>query len=424
MAPVHARVVWVREGRAYVAALDTIAGASLPIGASLEFVARGKTVASGEVSGAIDGEVVVAMLTSGSLAGQKKLDRIQILVEPPPLRALRSLRVGFPSRRRANLLFSCEAMRLRPPLAPGVYRVDTLGESSYRWVSHSAEAGSTTLPDTIYAHQFDDAADEEIALERGEVDVAVFWSGELSRHIREHAGGMSWVLAQRSQGVVAVVDPASRGSSLAELGIDPDKWDRLSRLGLLDSAIDTVGLSRLNGDLFRSDLGPPPWGWGHTSGVQTTPLPPGSPRFDVDRACPGRQALERCLNRNSSDRVGRDSSRIVRLFYANAPTNQPKPTAIMLADYAAANALTPMQRVRADSIATMIRMFDLNPAFREGEGPKGDHWAYVVQVGLGAVPVFTIRCPIACNAALRDRLPELSRELVDLMDCDSKGSSP
>ena len=340
------------------------------------------------------------MLTSGSLAGQKRLDRIQILVEPPPLRALRSLRVGFPSRRRANLLFSCEAMRLRHRSRLASI-VSHAGESSYRcgeplWPrparrrcpTRSTRTSSTTRP-----------------TRRSRWNAGRWTSRcsgrEPSRHIREHAGGMSWVLAQRSAGrrrggrpgVSRIVVGRARHRS-RQMGPAP-------RLGLLDSAIDTVGLSRLNGDLFTGDLGPPPWGWGHTSGVQTTPLPPGLHGLDVDRACPGRQALERCLNRNSSDRVGRDSSRIVRLFYANAPTNQPKPTAINARRLRGEANRPHPHAARAGGLDrhddTDVRS---QPCLPRRRGSKGRSLGYVVQVGLGAVPVFTIRCPIACNAAL------------------------
>ena len=139
-------------------------------------------------------------------------------------------------------------------------------------------------------------------------------------------------------------------------------------------------------------------------------------RFDVDSRCPGRQVLERYLNRGST---GRDSSGVVRLFYVDAPTLGREPMAIKLASYAAANAHSDTLRERAAYVVTRIGETDM---------PHRDayqHWAAnLVRGELGAIPVFTIRCPIVCSPELRDRLTTLSRELVDLMDCGATTGSP
>jgi hypothetical protein len=83
---------------------------------------------------------------------------------------------------------------------------------------------STSGPDTLLVRTFTDAADQEIALERGEVDVAVFWPGEPSARMR--------------------ADPRWRG------------FARGIRAGdvLVASPGTAVALRRMNHDLFGDDL--------------------------------------------------------------------------------------------------------------------------------------------------------------------------
>jgi hypothetical protein len=403
--------VWVSAGRVYVAALDSTSSARLAIGATVEFVARGKTIASGDITGALGRELIVAELTSGSLAKQKHLDRVGVITHAQASAPLPTLRVGFPSRRRSNLLFSCGTMTLRPPFAPGVYRADTLSASRYRWVSPSAVPGSSTFPDTIYAHLFDDSADEEIALERGDINVAVFWPGELSRHMREYPGAWNVTWATRARGVVAIL-PLDWPYRVPWV-LDP-KSNLKPTQDPPDSPADTVGLSHLNDDLFRGDLGPPPWEQLSSGQEPATAATKPPRRFVVDPACPGREVLERYLKRRSHDP---DSTRVARFFYLDAPVISAHSAAIALTDYVVANATSSAQGRQASAVAEAFQTIEYSDV--------GELWAgRAVTNAFGVIPIFTIRCPIACTSELRDRLTLLSRELVDLMDCGAATGSP
>jgi len=50
-----------------------------------------------------------------------------------------------------------------------------------------AASAAGVWPDTIHVHLFDEASDQEIALERGDIDAAVFWPAELSTRMRGDA---------------------------------------------------------------------------------------------------------------------------------------------------------------------------------------------------------------------------------------------
>src|SRR6185436_8262628 len=100
-----------------------------------------------------------------------------------PLVRVATLRVGLPSPRRSNLLFTCDAALAVPRIGSATYARDTLDATGRRWLrvpAPSPESVGTRAPDTLSVRAFEDATDEEIALERGELDAAVFWPGELS----------------------------------------------------------------------------------------------------------------------------------------------------------------------------------------------------------------------------------------------------
>jgi len=182
-ASLDARVVWVRHPSAYVASRDSLPLAPFML---LTFTSKGQPVASGEVERRVDAGMAVVRITSGSLAGVKHLDRLRVVVEPP--KPPRRLRVGFPSEQRPDPLSPCGRLRLEPPLAPGSYRVDNVegADRGYRITTEPGVDLGIPWPETLVVRIFDDAADQEIALERGEIDLAVFRPGELSAHMRDH----------------------------------------------------------------------------------------------------------------------------------------------------------------------------------------------------------------------------------------------
>ena len=180
--PLNAKVVWAGDGTAVIASDEPLA---LAAGDLVRFIARGKPVAEGLVLNLIVPRVAVVGLGSdGSLAGVKKLDRLRLLADRRSLHAPGVLRVGYPSGSRGNLLFDCGLVTPRASGSEGVYRTETLTDHRLRLVRDPEAFASGPWPDTLLVRLFDDSADEEIAWERGDLDVAVFWPGELSPHAR------------------------------------------------------------------------------------------------------------------------------------------------------------------------------------------------------------------------------------------------
>ena len=282
-----ARVVWVRGPHAYVAARDSLALAPFSL---LTFVMKSKAIATGEVERTVDRAMLVARLTSGSLEGVKDLKRLRILAEPP--RGRRLLRLGFPSDQRTNLLLACQSMAIAPALVPTAYRMEREG-SSYRLIRNADDLAHARWPDTLLVRSFDDAADQEIAVELGELDVAFFWPGELSPHMREHPrwkDRLAWPLQR------AVIGEIPWGSTETRCA----------------TALRTAAAFRLLGQsLFRGDLDVSPDGV--ASCGDTIPSRPAAPRYDVDPTCPGYATLERFLNRDAPEDQGASVTPVVRV---------------------------------------------------------------------------------------------------------------
>ena len=251
--PLDARVLWWRAGRVYLAASDS----SVVPGTHLTFLSRGRTIGTGTIERIVDGELVVARLDTGSLASEKKLEKIGVLAEPPALPRLPVLRVGYPASGRSAPWWGCRPTTLRPPTPLEVSVADGSNDRSWRWVrTTSVRVLPEHWPDTVVVRLFDEAADEEIALERGEIDAAVFWPGELSTHMRER--------------------PEFPGPFLV-----PTSW-RLAATGL--AAGDSMALGALNRDLFRGDLLPLTW---------SAPASSQPARFEVDAQSQDRIRLPR-----------------------------------------------------------------------------------------------------------------------------------
>ena len=191
--PLDARVIWHHADYVYVVLGDS---GSVAPGDTLLVRSRKKQVAAAPIVSVAEGGLAVARLVSGSLSGERKLDRLRVLAARRPLPSPSTIRVGFPSGRRTANRSGCEQWTLRPPLGMA-YRVEPTGRLGYRLTRDSTESLSgvsasgggavgrtASWPDTIAVSLFDDAAEEEIALERGDLDVALFGPGELSARIR------------------------------------------------------------------------------------------------------------------------------------------------------------------------------------------------------------------------------------------------
>ncbi|MGH7681387.1 MAG: hypothetical protein ACRENN_05305 [Candidatus Eiseniibacteriota bacterium] len=281
---IHANVVWTQGNRVYIASRDSV---TIPPATQLTFRYKQDTIATGEVSAIYQSELIAAVLTSGSLSKAKQLDKVEITARPPEFHPPPLLRVGYPATGRKNLLFDCTRLEPDTTVLQGAYRPELLAKGSYRFVRDPSYSVAREWPDTLVVRLFDEVADEEIALERGDVDVAVFWPGEASTHIREAMGWKDQPFGLRHGLYIAATVP---------LREEPHLYDG-----------EFEALKRMNQTLFHGDLLAAP------HGVRlTTVLPPKS-RFDVDPALPGRDILQAFLNAGSEVGSGQDPARIIRM---------------------------------------------------------------------------------------------------------------
>ncbi len=269
--PMHARALWVRGERVYVALLDTL---SISAGHSLTFRDGKKLVATGAFTGERAGDVIAVRILTGSLGAVKKLERLSIGGEAPSTRAPRSVRWGYPSSLRRPLLFTCGACALRLERLGAPYRIVEERDDAYRLVRMRDGDDGSAWPDTIVVRLYDESSDQEIAFERGDIDAAVFWPGEASRHARDLTGPTRLFTAPREQGILIAT-----GS------------------GALDAS-DFAPMGRMNDVLFHGDLVPylrpapdgEPEGGATAGGRDGRALP-----FDVDSRIPGAGLLRRAL---------------------------------------------------------------------------------------------------------------------------------
>jgi len=173
--PLAARIVWVGAGRVYLASSDSIALDPL---FRLTFFKGGKPVASASVERVLDGHLIAARITSGETDAFRKPDRLEVTGSAPALTPPGVMRVGIPAR--SNELLNCGAS-LRPPSA---YPAASRSGSAQRLVRAAPMDSLAPWPDTLVVVPFASADDEEIAIERGEIDAGVFWPGELSDALR------------------------------------------------------------------------------------------------------------------------------------------------------------------------------------------------------------------------------------------------
>jgi hypothetical protein len=376
--------VWAREGLAYIASHDSSAVAE---GDRLTFLNRRKPIASGEVVRVVDGELLVAKLTSGSLMRIKKLDRLRILTERPRLGALSVLRVGYPEWPRTDLLFGCVQTKVDPPRS--AYKLETLSADSYRLVRASEASIQAPWPDTILVRFFDEAADQEIALERGELDVAVFWPGELSAHARSDRRWQGHLFGTRRRGILA---------AFWDGPISPDD-SSTAFLGRLD-------LTPLNQQMFRGDLAP----WVdvasssvHPDSLAGSPRPRDPVRYSVDASLPGRRVIAQFLDRGGRSR--RNDLPTVRLFTIDAPIDTVDSLLLELAAYVRTHASSPDLRARADRLAVESWL----PGAAHGSITPGALRRHLRDLQVASL--FAVRCPVVCGPELKPYVEALGADV-------------
>jgi len=201
-----------------------------------------------------------------------------------------TMRVGLPSARRRNLLFTCDAQALAPPrIGSATYAPDSLDPARHRWLRRDEgaphDSAGAAAPDTLIVRAYEESIDEEIAFERDELDAAVFWPGELSAHMRTDARFLSPRLALAARGIVACV--AAAGDSLG---------------------VPQADMEALNREAFGGDL----LSWSELEPAAGGDAPA---RYSVDEVLPGARSIARVLARVA--RPG--GTRALKLVYLDQP---------------------------------------------------------------------------------------------------------
>jgi hypothetical protein len=365
--PPVAGVVWTHGARVYVTTRDSL---DIAVGDTLTFVDHGHDAARGAVSRVYDDGLCLVTLDSGSLDRVKHPERLRIRIERPPIPIVSRLRLGMPSPARECMWFSLDPTAIQRPPANAGYRSETVRDHLVRMVRDSALASRSAWPETLLIRAFDDAGDEEIALERDEIDVALFWPGELSSHIRDQPRWQQARWGTMTHGLVAALWPGVEGFDSADARLDPS-------------------LTALAQDLFRDDL--TRWGMSTAARMPDTSAHVGSPyarRFEVDPACPGRITLERFLNRASGPNAG--DARAVHVFFLDANVADADSVALAADRYVSRGAFPAALRAYADQRIASARS--------EAGAPRSTREQVVTELAdsLHVTPLFSIRCPVLC----------------------------
>lgn len=196
------------------------------------------------------------------------------------------IRVGLPAGTRHHLLFACDPVRPATSFRGHAYAVDTLGASHFVLRRLPSDAPVFGAPETLDVRLFSDVADQEIALERDELDVAVFWPGERSARIRDDERWANAARGTRPHGALVAI-AAGR--------------DSLRRVPARD-------LRLVNRMVWSGDLVAWP---GTASDSSEAPT-----RYTVDPRLPGAKLLERVLGRLATA----GARRTVRIAYVDEAT--------------------------------------------------------------------------------------------------------
>ena len=279
-----ASVVWRRDDLVYIATPDS---AVLVPGMVLSIVRGKRERASATVTRLLEPRLALARVSGGTLANEKRLDRLRVRGERAPAVRWTTLRVGLPGRGRGNLLFPCTGASVSPRFASESYAVDSLEPGLCR-LRRNVAGSAGPAPDTLLVRLYGESADEEIALERGDIDAAVFWPGELSARLRADARWRDAALGLRARGVVAAL--AAEADSSPPPPADLAAFDR---------------------DGFAGDLLP----WSELEPPRFAPSAASPARWSVAPTLPGARVLERVLARAAAG----TPTRTLRLTYLDVP---------------------------------------------------------------------------------------------------------
>ena len=269
--PVDARLVWVGDRVAYFAVADSSA---LERGDRVTLERHGKAVATGVVERIDPGGLAMARLESGSAGAEKQWKQIRVRADRAEGLAFPLLRLGVPSRSRPCAFFACAGSPPWIPRQPGYFTERESRDSSLLVRSDGAR-GAAAWPETLVIRPFDEAGDEEIALQRNEIDAGIFWPGELSSRLRVDP---RWWTGERGslEGVVAA-SVTGRDSATGP------------------AQLPAADLAALDRELFRGDLELE--GSGIAGG--SAPRSGSRPRVIVDPSWPAASRIEAWWNRGA-----------------------------------------------------------------------------------------------------------------------------
>ena len=342
------RLLWARGNHAYVAMHD---GATIVEGDSVWFGQGRSMIAAGHVTSVLHGELALVTITAGSLGAAAQPERLLVSVVSRSTVSFGSVRVALPANGRGNLIVRCSGVLPHLPREAPAYRIDTLDPRHLRFTRSGEAAGSNGWPDTLNVVLFDDASDEEIALERGDVDVAVFWPGEGSRRARTDPRWRGFALGVRAGSVLALTGPSDVPSA----------------------ATDSLHAAEFNAALFEGDLQPLPSAQWKPFQSAVRPSDPQWQRFPgnvrIDATLPGSGVIREWMNRVGLMRghIPSDEARLPNLKVIDwNPTPAPVPGAAPLPGVEPLFAIRcpvlcsgPMSRwvdaVGADALASMVQ---------------------------------------------------------------------
>lgn len=281
----RASVVWASGDRAYLASPDS---GALLVGARVSVLWREDTLATGVVTAVLDGAVAAVQLDRGLSHPGGELASLGVRLEPPRLHVPRRLSIGLPAGARGNAIVACARMSLDSVFTAEGYLVERLGTDSYLGLRDSSRALPPAWPDTLLVRTFRDATDEEIALERGELDLAVFWPGERSERLRADPRWRDSPVPVRSLGLIVARQVGSGPGAPA-----PRAADLIEAMGRGGAAADLVPLAPREGSASEAPVGATP----ERAGV----------RYLADASLPGQRAIQRALDRDGGTATARGS---------------------------------------------------------------------------------------------------------------------
>jgi len=386
------RVIWSSGPVVYVASPDSSA---LEEGDRVTFSDRGHELGAGTVRRVDPGALALIALDRGALADPRRWKRVRVTNQRIPPRTLPRLRIGYPSRENAFAV--CAPIAGRTEVADARYRSAGAQDGAAVLVRVAPASSAPGWPDTLLMRGFAESSDEEIALERGELDATIFWPGELSTRIRGPSPDWDYTGGIRSSGVIVVIARFLSPDGSAAM---PSRTD----------------LHALNREWFRGDLRQP----GARFFIEESPPGPlakDRPRLEVPASWHTR-GMDTWWN-EAGISPGSATSPPVALDLIDVPAGDSDSLLLAIAAQVRGSAFGAPRVVRADSIASAIRSRAAGAAAMSGAERDS------LLSALGAGMAFTIRCPVVARPEFRHELRAMGPDaIVNLFSCPAARKTP